>query len=75
LQNTKSKITQTTINLFNEHGCRNVSLPQISDAMGISLGNLTYHFPKKDDLMLSVYKKFQDELAEITKEYTTVAIL
>jgi len=75
LKNTKYKITQTTINLFNEHGCRNVSLPQIADAMGISLGNLTYHFPKKDDLMLSVYKKFREDLAEITKEYTAVADL
>ena len=75
MQNTKSKITQTTIDLFNEHGCRNVSIPQIAEAMGISLGNLTYHFPKKDDLMQSVYLKFQDELAKITKEYRTAADL
>jgi len=75
LKNTKVKITQTTIDLFNQHGCRNVSLPQIADAMGISLGNLTYHFPKKDELMLSVYQKFQEELATVTKEYNQVADL
>jgi len=46
MQHTKQKIVNTTIRLFNESGFANVSLPHIAKAMGISLGNLTYHFPK-----------------------------
>ena len=69
MSKTKKKIIEATISLFNEHGFANVSLPHISDKLEISLGNLTYHFPKKDQLIDSIYQLFQEELALITKDY------
>lgn len=69
MNKTKKKIIETTIELFNEHGFANVSLPHIADKLSISLGNLTYHFPKKDQLIESIYGLFQEELAEITSNY------
>ena len=75
MSKTKKKIIETTIELFNEHGFANVSLPNISDKLGISLGNLTYHFPKKDQLIEAIYTTFQDDLATITKEYELLSDL
>lgn len=66
---TKKKIIETTISLFNQHGFANVSLPQIAKELEISLGNLTYHFPKKSQLILSIYEGFGEELAAITQHY------
>ncbi|MEM6317078.1 MAG: TetR/AcrR family transcriptional regulator [Bacteroidota bacterium] len=69
MSKTKEKIVIATIQLFNEHGFANVSLPQIADKLSISLGNLTYHFPKKEQLINAIYVYFQEELAAITNNY------
>jgi len=74
MQHTKQKIINTTINLFNKAGFANVSLPQIAKEMGISLGNLTYHFPKKDQLIRSIFDTFVTDLEQITKGYQFVDI-
>lgn len=42
--------------LFNEHGYNNVSMRTIADTLGISVGNLTYHYKKKNDLIEAVVK-------------------
>jgi len=67
MQKTKLKIVETTIRLFNKQGFANVSLPQIAKELNISLGNLTYHYPKKDQLIMSIYEVFLEDLKSITK--------
>ena len=54
----------TALRLFNERGVTAVSSKHISDEMGISYGNLCYHFPKKDDIILRLYLNMQEELDE-----------
>lgn len=73
MNKTKKKIIEKTIELFNEFGFANVKLPLIAKTARISLGNLTYHFPKKEDLIESIYKLFQEELALITKDYKVLS--
>lgn len=48
--------------LFNEKGVDQVSSLEISQALNISYGNLTYHYKKKDDIVLALYTQMQDEL-------------
>lgn len=61
---TRDKIKLKARTLFNEQGLNGVSSRNISDALGISYGNLCYHFPKKDDLILQLYHDMQAELDE-----------
>ena len=49
---TKNKIAQESERLFNTYGYNNVTMRSIADACGISVGNLTYHYPKKEDLLM-----------------------
>ncbi len=49
---TKNKIAQESERLFNTYGYSGVTMRQIADACGISVGNLTYHYPKKEDLLM-----------------------
>ena len=48
---TKEKIMETAITLFNEKGYSNVSLREIAQNANTTIGNLTYHFKKKEDLV------------------------
>lgn len=58
---TREKIIKTAISLFNKNGFFNVSLRMISDEIGISVGNLTYHFHKKEDLVSEIIKRLITE--------------
>lgn len=49
---TKNKIARESERLFNTCGYHKVTMRQIAEACGISVGNLTYHYPKKEDLLM-----------------------
>ena len=67
---TRDKILETARELFNNDGVSTVSSRNISDAMNISYGNLCYHFPKKDDIIMQLYASMQTELdTEVAKFY------
>jgi AcrR family transcriptional regulator len=55
---TKERIAEAALQLFNEQGMANVSLRTIASAAGMSVGNLTYHYPNKD----AVVKDLLDRL-------------
>ena len=64
---TKDKILHQALLLFNEKGVDQVSVLEISQKLNISYGNLTYHFKKKEEIVLSLYQQMQKELnASIT---------
>ncbi len=59
---TKQKILDTSLQLFNNDGYANTSSKTISESIGISYGNLCYHFPKKEDIVIRLHQNFMDEL-------------
>ncbi|MCR9239920.1 MAG: TetR/AcrR family transcriptional regulator [Rhodobiaceae bacterium] len=48
---TADRILEAARRIFNEKGYASTSLTEIALAVGISQGNLTYHFPTKKDLV------------------------
>lgn len=52
MDNIKEKIANTSRELFNTYGYPKVTMRQIADACEISVGNLTYHYPRKEDLLM-----------------------
>ncbi len=59
---TRDKIIQASIILFNEQGERNVTTNHIAAHLGISPGNLYYHFRNKEDIILSIYDEYARDL-------------
>ena len=64
---TKDKIIATAINLFNLHGTKAISTNHIAKEMGISPGNLYYHFRSKNDIIRSISDNFSNELGSVFK--------
>ena len=50
----RREITDTARRLFGQRGYNAVSMRDIADALGISVGNLTYYFRRKEDLIETV---------------------
>lgn len=67
--NTKQKILDAAIQLFNEFGLANVRLQQIADETGISVGNLAYHFKNKEAIVEAVVASLEEEVMDILSEY------
>ncbi len=59
---TKDKILVKAKELFNELGSDAVTVRRIAAALGISHGNLCYHFPTTDDIIEKLYFQLVQEL-------------
>ena len=62
---TAERILEVTLELFNRFGEPNVSTTLISAEMGISPGNLYYHYPAKDELINSLFGRYEAALDEL----------
>jgi len=59
---TKARILEAALTLFNEEGTSTVTVRDIAKKIGISHGNLCYHFPTVDDIITRLYFNLVQEL-------------
>lgn len=62
---TAERILEVTLDLFNRFGEPNVSTTLISAELGISPGNLYYHYPAKDELINALFDRYERALGEL----------
>lgn len=62
---TAERILEVTLDLFNRFGEPNVSTTLISAELGISPGNLYYHYPAKDELINALFDRYEKALNEL----------
>ena len=62
---TAERILEVTLALFNRFGEPNVSTTLISAELGISPGNLYYHYPAKDELINALFDRYERSLNEL----------
>mgnify|MGYP000340470527 CR=1 FL=1 len=55
MKKTKEVILNTALALFNKEGLSQVTLRTIANEMGISQGNLTYHYKKREEIIEALY--------------------
>ena len=62
---TRDRILLTSLALFNAHGLPSVSTHRIAAEMGISTGNLHYHFKAKRLIVEWLFRRFEDRLSAL----------
>jgi len=65
MRNTKDRILKTSLILFNDKGLANVPLRFIAEEMKISVGNLQYHFKKREDIINALYFQLVEQIDNV----------
>lgn len=60
--NTKEKILEVAIRLFNEKGFGNVSIQDIANELAVNRRNIAYHYNSKDDLLQAIAEEMWMQL-------------
>lgn len=66
---TKEKILRRALELFNESGLTQVGVREIARSLEISVGNLSYHFPRKEDIVLALMEKLRAANERVYQDY------
>lgn len=59
---TRDRILIKSLELFNEQGERLITTNHLAAALGMSPGNLYYHFPNKDAIIFELFKQYADQM-------------
>lgn len=65
----RSKIQNTALDLFNREGFENVSVEQIAQTAGCSVGNIYHYFKSKDELAIQVTSHVDQTYLELEEQY------
>ena len=64
----KETIIRESTRLFLANGFRGTSVKEITEAAGIGRGTLYWYFKSKDEILITIFKKFETELLDPLNE-------
>jgi AcrR family transcriptional regulator len=64
----RSMIVRESIRLFLAYGFKGTSVKQITEATGIARGTLYWYFKSKDEIEITIFRKFETELLDKVRE-------
>ena len=63
MADTKARILDAALALFNEQGTANVTTNHIAEALGMGPGNLYYHYRNKAEIVRALFARIEAEWA------------
>jgi AcrR family transcriptional regulator len=71
---TRDRILEAALALFNSSGIVSVSINSIAAEVGISPGNLYYHFKTKEEIVERLVKRYEGRIEAITSSGSILAL-
>jgi len=65
---TKERIVDAAIDLFNAKGVTAITTNHVAEHLGMSPGNLYYHFANKEEIVLAAFERMSEEADAIWQE-------
>jgi AcrR family transcriptional regulator len=62
---TSDRVLEASLKLFNEQGLANVSALAVAKHLGISSGNLAYHFKGKNGIVTAILKRLEIDMRKV----------
>ncbi len=69
---TKERILVTSVDLFNRNGVTPMTTNHISKAVGISPGNLYFHYDNKEEILRELFKRMSKETYQVWRPRRSV---
>lgn len=61
----RERIIEESLRLMNEYGTQGIGTTQISESLGISPGNLYYHFKNKEEIVRALFERLEIEIRAV----------
>lgn len=68
---TKSMILEKATEIINSNGVIDFRIDSLSTMLNLSPGNITYHFPKKEDIITTIWQQCFEEIQNSSGSYVT----
>ncbi len=75
IMNTREKILDKALEMFNERGIEYVGLRELASVLNIRVSNITYYFPTKDDLVYQLSLELSKANAEVIVEKDSLTMI
>src|SRR5919107_1802273 len=75
IMNTRDKILDKALEMFNERGIEYVGLRELASVLCIRVSNITYYFPTKDDLVYALSLELSKKNAALLIERENLTML
>jgi len=73
--NTRDKILDQSLKMFNERGIEYVGLRELAAILDIRVGNISYYFPTKDDLVYELSQELSKSNAMLLRETESLTMI
>lgn len=69
MNETEQKILKASLKLYNSKGIDSITVRHVAAKMDIRHSNITYYFPKKNDIVKGLYSSMQSELTKVLTNF------
>ena len=69
---TREQILRRSLELINERGMVDFRIDTLASSLGLSPGNITYHFSRKEDICVALWEQYLEEYGQVVRSLTTL---
>lgn len=69
---TREMILRRSLELINTKGMVDFRIDTLATSLGLSPGNITYHFSRKEDICVALWEQYLEEYGQVVRSLTTL---